>query len=70
MLQRHYFCHDLNRAFPIEALARSDSSNTYDDTDILLGRNNCPFGFYSGFAELFVLAAIDLLPLLLLVPMT
>nr|WP_226021176.1 hypothetical protein [Pseudomonas aeruginosa] len=23
MLQRHYFCHDLNRAFPIEALARS-----------------------------------------------
>ncbi|HHK1050483.1 TPA: hypothetical protein ACQQRY_006015, partial [Pseudomonas aeruginosa] len=37
---------------------------------ILLGRNNCPFGFYSGFAELFVLAAIDLLPLLLLLPMT
>nr|WP_166742235.1 hypothetical protein [Pseudomonas sp. HS-2] len=24
MLQRHYFCHDLNRAFPSEALARSD----------------------------------------------
>ncbi|ALZ39447.1 hypothetical protein AW895_14005 [Pseudomonas aeruginosa] len=46
------------------------SSNTYDDTDILLGRNNCPFGFYSGFAERFVLAAIDLLPLLLLLPMT
>ncbi|MGG6988363.1 UNVERIFIED_CONTAM: hypothetical protein P3D65_34300, partial [Pseudomonas aeruginosa] len=46
------------------------SSNTYDDTDILLGRNNCPFGFYSGFAELFILAAIDLLPLLLLLLMT
>ena len=36
MLQRHYFCHDLNRAFPIEALARSDVQFVGNGIQLLL----------------------------------
>lgn len=36
MLQRHYLCHDLNRAFPIEALARSDIQFVGNGIQLLL----------------------------------
>ena len=36
MLQRHYLCHDLNRAFPIEALARSDVQFVGNGIQLLL----------------------------------